>query len=161
ERCAHGAAGADARGCVSASPATPCLAGQTCDEAMRMCITSCGTGGTGDADGDGHRASSCGGDDCDDADANRHPGNRAICDGMERDEDCAPSTFGFRDGDGDSYGDATCCNTDLAGTMRCGDDCNDSRPNVHPALAEACDGLDNDCNGMTDEGVLITFYPDA
>jgi hypothetical protein len=37
--------------------------------------------------------------------------------------------------------------------MYCGDDCNDSRANVHPALAEACDGLDNDCDGGADVGL--------
>src|SRR5678816_1813387 len=30
EHCAPGATGADARGCVAAAPASPCLAGQTC-----------------------------------------------------------------------------------------------------------------------------------
>ena len=45
--------------------------------------------------------------------------------------------------------------------MHCGDDCIDSQPNVHPGPAEACDGLDNNCNGMIDEGVLHTFYPDS
>ncbi len=156
ERCSPGTAGADARGCVSASPAQPCSAGQTCNEAMARCVSGCP-----DADGDGHTAVSCGGDDCDDADANRFPGRMEVCDVARRDEDCDPTTFGFRDGDGDSYADSACCNVDSTGAMRCGDDCNDSRPNVHPSLVEACDGLDNDCNSMVDEGVLRTFYRDA
>ena len=58
ERCMPGAAGADARGCVVASPATPCTAGQTCNEAGRTCSSSCA-----DIDGDGHGALACGGDD--------------------------------------------------------------------------------------------------
>lgn len=40
-----------------------------------------------DADGDGHRAASCGGDDCDDADATVHPGAFEPCDSV-RDLDC-------------------------------------------------------------------------
>ncbi len=33
-----------------------------------------------------------------------------------------------------------------------GDDCNDVSPQVYPGRAEACDGLDNDCNLATDDG---------
>ncbi len=113
-----------------------------------------------DVDGDMHRSAACGGDDCDDTDPLRHPGATETCDTMGRDEDCDPLTFGFRDADGDSSADSRCCNTAPSGVMTCGDDCNDSRPNIHPGLAEVCDGLDNDCNGMLDEGVQRTFHPD-
>src|SRR5512143_1962870 len=47
-----------------------------------------------DADGDGHGAISCGGDDCDDADANRYPGNAEVCDAAGVDDDCDPATLG-------------------------------------------------------------------
>jgi hypothetical protein len=30
-------------------------------------------------------------------------------------------------------------------------DCNDANPDIHPGSFESCDGLDNDCDGMTDE----------
>ncbi len=159
ERCMPGALGADGHGCVSAVDSRACLAGQTCDEMNQRCVSSCAH--APDADGDGHRAADCGGDDCNDADPNSFPGNPEVCDAMNHDEDCDPRTFGFRDVDMDSYADRACCNAGAAGAMNCGDDCNDSRPNVHPALAEACDGLDNDCNGTTDEGVERTFYPDG
>ncbi len=33
----------------------------------------------------------------------------------------------------------------------CGDDCDDTNPAVHPGAKEACDGVDNDCNGVADE----------
>ncbi|MDQ3033382.1 MAG: hypothetical protein M3Y87_13260 [Myxococcota bacterium] len=42
-----------------------------------------------DADGDGHRAASCGGSDCDDADAMVHPGAFEPCDSV-RDLNCLP-----------------------------------------------------------------------
>ena len=40
-------------------------------------------------------------------------------------------------------------------------DCDDADPNVFPGAEEACDGLDNNCDGATDEGVTSTFYQDA
>ena len=35
-------------------------------------------------------------------------------------------------------------------------DCDDGNPAVHPNAAEVCDGLDNDCEGTTDEGVVFS-----
>jgi hypothetical protein len=33
-----------------------------------------------------------------------------------------------------------------------GDDCNDNNDSIHPGAAEACDSVDNDCDGTVDEG---------
>lgn len=157
ERCRPTAADADIRGC--APSATPrCLAVQTCDETSDECITSCAD--DPDADGDGRDAISCGGDDCDDANANRFPGNPEVCDDLDVDEDCSPSTFGALDSDQDGFVSAACCNVDSTDQLFCGDDCDDSEPTVHPTEAEACDGLDNDCDGEVDEGGRV-FYRDA
>ena len=60
-----------------------------------------------DADGDGAYASICGGDDCDDLDPDRYPGNTEVCN-AGRDEDCDPKTGGNRDSDGDGYPDSDC-----------------------------------------------------
>ncbi|MCZ7679750.1 MAG: putative metal-binding motif-containing protein [Sandaracinaceae bacterium] len=40
-------------------------------------------------------------------------------------------------------------------------DCDDTRAGVNPGAAESCNGLDDNCNGTTDEGVLRTYYRDA
>lgn len=117
---------------------------ESCDE---LCV---------DADGDGSFDAACGGRDCDDADPERFPGNDEVCDADDHDEDCDPSTFGFRDADGDLFPDAACCNGE-----NCGSDCNDMFPGAHPGEAESCDGFDNDCDGSVDEGVQRTFYPDT
>jgi hypothetical protein len=40
-------------------------------------------------------------------------------------------------------------------------DCDDSDLSVYPGAAEVCDGVDNNCNGAVDEGLLDTWYLDA
>ncbi len=156
ERCMPGAPGADARGCLPANPAHACAANQTCNESMRQCATQCA-----DLDGDGHGATACGGDDCDDADPLRFPGRAEVCDPIDHDEDCDALTYGPRDADGDGETAIACCNVAADGTRHCGSDCNDSSANAHSGLPEACDGLDNDCDGAIDEGVGEPHYLDA
>lgn len=151
ERCAPGEPAADARGCAAGD--APCE-GMACDEIRDRCVSlECARP---DADGDGRDAIACGGDDCDDADANRFPGHLEACDPEGHDEDCDRSTYGYRDLDGDGSPDATCCNGDA-----CGEDCDDMRAGVHPGLAEVCDGRDSDCDGAIDEGVVPRWWPDA
>ena len=40
-------------------------------------------------------------------------------------------------------------------------DCTDANGAVHPLAAEVCDGIDNDCDGVTDEGMTSTYYEDS
>ena len=40
------------------------------------------------------------------------------------------------------------------------DDCDDSNAAVNPGAAEVCDGLDNDCDTMPDDGVQLVFFHD-
>jgi alpha-tubulin suppressor-like RCC1 family protein len=142
ETCAPASSAADARGCAPGD--APCSATETCDEAANDCRTTCE-----DVDGDGHEAIACGGDDCEDNDASRYPGATEICDGD--DEDCNDATFGFIDADGDGVASSACCN---GGT--CGADCNDGNGDIRPGALDgppdACNLIDDDCDGSVDEG---------
>jgi Putative metal-binding motif len=40
-------------------------------------------------------------------------------------------------------------------------DCDDNNIGASPDATEVCDGLDNDCDALVDEGVQSTFYRDA
>ncbi len=106
---------------------------------------------TADADGDGHDAPRWGGDDCDDSDARRFPGNAEIPDERHVDEDCDPSTYGKVDDDRDGFYSDEYCNRAGDGSMNCGTDCDDSLSNVNPRHNDTPgDGLDNDCDGEID-----------
>jgi alpha-tubulin suppressor-like RCC1 family protein len=129
----------------------------------RVVDTGLDTGGAcamPDHDSDGERSISCGGSDCDDEDPARFPGHTEVCDAADRDEDCDPTTFGFRDADGDGFADAACCNVDGA-SEHCGTDCDDARPGAHPTAPEVCNGFDDDCDMATDEGVGTVYHHDA
>src|SRR6185295_10528337 len=59
-------------------------------------------------------------------------------------------------------GDACDPDHDLHDSIACGgDDCDDTSSFRHPGRPEVCDTLDNDCNGMVDDGVSLTLYRDA
>ena len=40
-------------------------------------------------------------------------------------------------------------------------DCDDSDPDVHPGATDACNGVDDDCDGDTDEDPDLSWYEDA
>jgi hypothetical protein len=107
------------------------------------------------------------GDDCDDADALRHPGAEEVCD--DRDNDCdgavddgVGASFS-PDGDGDGFGgpgEAVVACVAPEGFAPGSDDCDDGDPAVWtPTAGEACDGLDNDCDGVADDGVAASPWP--
>jgi hypothetical protein len=143
---------ASPNGCSAGAP--PCEG--RCDESRERCL-GCEVP---DADGDGHGAIACGGDDCDDDDADRFPGNVETCDSVGRDEDCDPTTLG-EDRDRDGFVDDRCCNVQESGALRCGDDCDDLRDSVSPSALDVCNERDDDCDGRTDEEPSLVFYVDS
>ena len=108
------------------------------------------------------------GTDCDDLDTAVHPYAIEVCNGL--DDDCdglvdvgAGETW-YLDADGDGWGDTQ------EAVMACGcppmyvaesGDCDDAHPGVHPEASERCDGLDEDCDGVIDDGLMILWYQDA
>ena len=110
------------------------------------------------------------GDDCDDARDYVSPSAPELCDGLDNDcddeidEDVAPEdadTF-YIDVDGDGYGspDETiqACGAP-SGYSDTDDDCDDEDPGVNPGAADATsDGVDNDCDGSTDEDASCNDY---
>jgi hypothetical protein len=83
-----------------------------------------------------------------------------ICDGKDNncngqiDENFNKRTF-YRDSDADGYGNIAftvlAC-TAPAGYVANAKDCNDMKAAINPAAVEVCDGKDNNCNGLIDEG---------
>lgn len=64
----------------------------------------------------------------------------------------------YYDGDGDTFGDSadsvkTC--KAPTGYVAQGGDCDDSNANIHPYAVELNDDVDNDCDGVLDEGFPI------
>ncbi len=115
-----------------------------------------------DADGDGVPF----GEDCDDAEASVFPGAAERCNG--RDDDCDDEvdegvllTY-YWDEDGDGYGvEPVAACTPPEGAAEQDGDCDDSRADAFPGAAEQCNGMDEDCDDVVDNGVLTSVYVDA
>lgn len=119
-----------------------------------------------DNDGDGFTNET----DCNDANVDVYPGAPEICDGLDNncngtiDEGVTLLPF-YYDNDQDGYGDDN--NVVMAcqlpsGLTATGGDCNDTDNTIYPGAEEICDALDNNCDGIVDEGLtLTTYYIDA
>lgn len=71
---------------------------------------------------------------------------------------CVSGGCMFTDGRIDADGDgvfASGTSADPKAALGCGKDCDDSAANVYPGAPELCDSLDNDCNGIVDDGTSL------
>ena len=75
-----------------------------------------------------------------------------------------PTTVWYHDYDGDTYGDPndslTQC-TQPSGYVADNNDCDDTNNAVYPGATEVCNGIDDNCDGNIDEGVMPTWYADS
>ena len=137
-----------------------------------------------DGDGDGYGGTSViyacshpvgtvpGSTDCNDGSSAIHPGAADACNGI--DDDCSGTvddgaeggmqTY-YVDADGDGYGGASSvyvC-TQPGGTVTTSTDCDDGAATTHPGATEACNGIDDDCTDVIDDGAagsVQTWYVD-
>ena len=121
------------------------------------------SGAESDGDGDGFTAVE---GDCDDADATVSPRAIEVCDGRDNDcnglvDDGLGETF-YEDADGDGFGDPATAALACEGVgVTNGGDCDDTDAAINPSGTEACDAIDNDCDGTADDGVSSTFWADG
>lgn len=112
-----------------------------------------------DADDPGEAYASEPSGDCDDTNASIHPGAFEVV-GDLIDEDCDSQEIVFQDLDADGFRtDQTQVSTDLdandpgeASAAVPVFDCNDMSATIHPGAPEIADGIDQNCDGVIDEG---------
>ncbi|MBM4380139.1 MAG: putative metal-binding motif-containing protein, partial [Deltaproteobacteria bacterium] len=105
--------------------------------------------------------------DCDDSSAAVRPGAAETCNDVDddcdgiRDDGLSYAQY-YPDSDGDGFGalsgaPVSSCAA-IPGRVANGTDCNDLNVDVRPGAAEACNGVDDDCNGQVDEGLSFSDY---
>ncbi len=110
--------------------------------------------------------------DCNDKNPDQNPDMVEICDGQDNDcdgatdeadaEGCNPF---FLDQDGDGFGltDKVKCLCGPTGAYIADKpgDCNDVEVKINPGVVELCNGVDDNCNGQTDEGEPASMCPEV
>lgn len=109
--------------------------------------------------------------DCNDGDSTIHPNALELCNAI--DENCngiindgVTYVTYFLDADDDLYGvssdTVSSCSGAPAGYVTNSNDCNDADASIHPNAPEICNGFDENCNGLQDDGLIfVSYYADA
>lgn len=110
--------------------------------------------------------------DCDDTDSDINPGAPEVpCD--SKDNNCngqideVLGTYAYYgDEDGDGYGNPNfhldfACPPPPPGWVDNNLDCDDTDPEIHAGALELCDGVDNNCNDLVDEGCVCQCPADS
>jgi len=115
--------------------------------------------------------------DCDDDNADVHPGLKELCDFIDNDcnslvDDGLAKEPWYPDEDGDGYGSSDgvvqACTSPGPQWLQLPGDCDDSMASVNPDGVEVCNGgIDDDCNTLaddadptTDETTKTAYHPD-
>ncbi len=109
--------------------------------------------------------------DCNDLNAAINPLATEICNGI--DDNCTGGiddgiifTDYYTDADGDGFGDASASPVSacapVVGSVANNNDCDDLNAAINPLATEICNGIDDNCTGGIDEGIIFTdYYTDA
>lgn len=133
------------------APEPCCVAGvdiAVCDKNCDGATTPCSID---DLDGDGFVEPA----DCREGDPLTYPGAQEKCDD-DIDQDCFGGDVACStvvDEDGDKW--------PPFGTDGAPLDCDDSNPNINPEAIELCNGIDDNCNGVIDEGNPLPADPSS
>ncbi len=111
--------------------------------------------------------------DCDDANPQSNPDMDERCNGFDDDcdgdideDDAVDAVEWYLDADGDGFGDPGISVTSCApptGYVADGTDCDDTDLGVNPDASEYCNGVDDNCNTLVDDGAVDApyWYKDA
>ena len=102
--------------------------------------------------------------DCDDTSATTNTAGTELCDLVDNDcdgtvdeDDAADAPTWYQDSDADGYGTANSTANACSvppGFSSLNTDCDDTSADANPLGTETCDGVDNNCDGTADEGLL-------